>query len=80
MANEFGNLEYTCSASDLVPQGAEYTSAANQVCAVPGAVPRQSFVSGAAYLQEQYGFSVSNLWRNVGINGAFFVFFALCTG
>ncbi|GME35985.1 uncharacterized protein K452DRAFT_322935 [Neofusicoccum parvum] len=59
MANEFGNLEYTCSASDLVPQGAEYTSAANQ---------------------EQYGFSVSNLWRNVGINGAFFVFFALCTG
>ncbi|KAL1618926.1 hypothetical protein SLS56_010343 [Neofusicoccum ribis] len=80
MANEFGNLEYTCSASDLVPQGAEYTSAANQVCAVPGAVPRQSFVSGAAYLQEQYGFSVSNLWRNVGINGAFFVVFALCTG
>ncbi|KAI3332377.1 ABC transporter PeaB1 [Xylariaceae sp. AK1471] len=80
MVNELGNLNYTCSESDLAPNGPGYSSVANQVCAIPGAVPGQALVSGAAYVREQYGFFVSNLWRNVGINAAFFVFFALCTG
>lgn len=79
MVNEFGNLQYTCSPSDLAPNGASFDLIENQVCAVPGAVPGQALVSGAAYVRDQYGFEVSNLWRNVGINAAFFVFFALCT-
>ncbi|KAL1636602.1 hypothetical protein SLS56_001187 [Neofusicoccum ribis] len=79
MANEFGDLDYACSNSDLTPHGASYNSIASQVCAVPGALPGQAYVSGSAYLEGQYGFRVSNLWRNVGINAAFFVFFALCT-
>ncbi len=80
MVNELGNLNYTCSQSDLAPNGPTYNSVANQVCAIPGAAPGQELVSGAAYAREQYGFFVSHLWRNVGINAAFFVFFALCTG
>ncbi|KAI0911770.1 ABC transporter PeaB1 [Ustulina deusta] len=80
MVNELGNLNYTCSQSDLAPNGPTYNSVANQVCAIPGAAPGQELVSGAAYAREQYGFFVSHLWRNVGINAAFFLFFALCTG
>ncbi|KAI1128101.1 ABC transporter PeaB1 [Nemania abortiva] len=80
MVNELGNLNYTCSPSDLAPNGPIYDSIANQVCAIPGAVPGQVLVSGAAYAREQYGFFVSHLWRNIGINAAFFAFFALCTG
>ncbi|KAI1825413.1 ABC transporter PeaB1 [Xylaria intraflava] len=80
MVNEFGNLNYTCSESDLAPGGPAYSSIANQVCAVPGAIPGQNLVPGAAYVREQYGFEVSHLWRNVGINIGIFVFFALCTG
>ncbi|KAI0437784.1 ABC transporter PeaB1 [Xylaria telfairii] len=80
VVNELGNLNYTCIQRDLVPNGPTYDSIANQVCAIPGAMPGQAFVSGATYAHEQYGFSVSHLWRNVGINIAFFVFFALCTG
>lgn len=80
MVNEFGSLQYDCSESDLVPSGAGYSSIENQVCSVPGAVPGQTLVSGAVYLQDQYGFHESRLWRNVGINAAFFVVFALCTG
>ncbi|KAI0023474.1 ABC transporter PeaB1 [Xylariomycetidae sp. FL0641] len=80
MVNEFGNLNYSCSVADLAPSGIGYDSIANQVCAVQGGEPGQQFVSGAAYLEDQYGFYVSNLWRNVGINAAFFVFFAVCTG
>ncbi|KAF2135661.1 uncharacterized protein K452DRAFT_322935 [Aplosporella prunicola CBS 121167] len=79
VANEFGNLNYTCSANDLAPYGENYDSVANQVCAVPGAVPGQPYVSGSAYIQEQYGFQSSHVWRNVGINLGIFAFFALCT-
>jgi ABC-type multidrug transport system permease subunit len=79
MVNEFGNLLYTCSESDLAPSGPGYDAIASQVCSVKGAVPGQALVSGAAYVWEQYEFRVSHLWRNVGINAGFFVFFVLCT-
>lgn len=79
MVNEFGNLMYTCSDSDLTPNGPSYDGNYGRVCAVKGAETGQQLVSGAAYLWEQYGFEVSNLWRNVGINAALFLFFALCT-
>lgn len=79
MINEFGNLQYTCSENDLAPSGSSYGDVSNQICAVKGAVAGGSSVSGAAFIQEQYGFLQSNLWRNVLINGAFIIFFALCT-
>ncbi|KAI1263589.1 ABC transporter [Xylariaceae sp. FL1019] len=80
MVNEFGNLNYTCSEGDLVPSGAGFTSIAQQVCAVRGAMGGEALVAGEAYVRDQFGFHTSHLWRNIGINAAFFAFFAVCTG
>ncbi|EAW11669.1 ABC transporter PeaB1 [Aspergillus clavatus NRRL 1] len=80
MVNEFRDLSYQCSPSDLVPSGLGYTDMANQVCAVLGSRSGEESLSGMSYLEAQYGFGRSHLWRNVGINAAFFVFFALCSG
>ncbi|KAI9166308.1 ABC transporter patM [Paramyrothecium foliicola] len=80
MVNEFGNLQYNCSEADLAPNGPGYNDIANQVCSVKGSETGEPFVSGAAFVLEQYGFHSSNLWRNVIINAAFVLFFALCTG
>jgi ATP-binding cassette subfamily G (WHITE) protein 2 (SNQ2) len=77
MLNEFTSLQYRCSSNDLAPSGQGYTNIANQVCAVPGAQSGSHLVSGAAYLQAQYGFQESHKWRNVAINVGLFVAFAL---
>lgn len=79
MINEFANLSYECSTSDLVPSGPGYTNLANQVCAVVGSEPGQRVLSGMAYIRAQYGFEKSNLWRNLGINAAFFIVFGLAS-
>lgn len=78
MINEFRSLNYTCSESDLAPNGQSY-SISNQVCAVRGAVAGESSVSGIAILREQYDFSASHLWRNVGINAGLMIFFVILT-
>jgi len=80
MVNEFADLTYQCSLSDLAPSGPEYGSIANQVCTVPGSIPGEGTVSGISYLQAQYGFEASHLWRNFGINFGIFVFMAVVTG
>lgn len=80
MTNEFGNLDYRCSTSDLAPTGSGYDNIANQVCAVVGSTPGSAIVSGKLYIQAQYGFEMDHLWRNIGINLAFFGFFVVCTG
>lgn len=80
MVNEFRDLSYQCSASDLAPSGPGYTDIAHQVCTVVGSQPGDRLLSGASYIHAQYGFQTSHLWRNVGINAALFVFFALCSG
>lgn len=80
MVNELSNLRYDCSEADLAPNGPGYDNMASQVCSVKGSVSGDPFVSGAAFALEQYGFYSSNLWRNVIINAALVIFFALCTG
>lgn len=79
MINEFANLSYECSLSDLVPSGPDFTDIANQVCVVVGSEPGQRLVSGMAYIKAQYGFERANLWRNLGINIAIFIFFGLAS-
>jgi ABC-type multidrug transport system permease subunit len=79
MINEFADLMYECSTSDLVPSGPGYTNLANQVCAVVGSQPGQRLLSGMSYIEVQYGFERANLWRNVGINAAIFIFFAFAS-
>ncbi|KAI0898949.1 ATP-binding cassette transporter [Annulohypoxylon nitens] len=78
MLNEFLSSEYQCSAQDTVPRGLNYSDAAFQVCAVESSVPGNLLLSGQRYLEVTYTFFQPNLWRNIGINAAFFGFFALC--
>ena len=79
MINEFAALQYACSPNDLAPAGPGYDNIANQVCAVVGSRPGEGTISGASYIQAQYGFKTSHLWRNIGINAALFIAFAICT-
>lgn len=45
------------------------------ICPVPGATAGESQVSGDSYLQASFQYSYSNIWRNLGIVIAFWVFF-----
>jgi ATP-binding cassette, subfamily G (WHITE), member 2, PDR len=45
------------------------------VCSVLGAIPGQTTVSGDVYLQENFQYSYSHIWRNLGILIAFWMFF-----
>ncbi|KAK5006697.1 hypothetical protein LTR28_006185 [Elasticomyces elasticus] len=77
MANEFSNREIQCVPPNLVSQGPG-ASSRYQACALPGSLPGQTVVSGAAYIRASFNYSRSHLWRNVGILCVFFlVFFAL---
>jgi len=53
--------------------------AGNQGCAIAGAQPGSTQVSGTDYLSTALDFSVSHKWRNFGIVLAFWIFFVtLC--
>ncbi|KAI9162820.1 ABC multidrug transporter atrF [Paramyrothecium foliicola] len=78
LTNELSNQELPCSPSQLVPQGPG-VEPQYQGCAISGATPGSSTVSGAAYLQEHYNYSRSNLWRNWAVVIAFTVLYLLIT-
>ncbi|KAJ5462154.1 hypothetical protein N7530_010359 [Penicillium desertorum] len=80
MINEVGTTAYECTSSDLVPRGQTYTDVAYQACAIAGSEPGRAVVEGASYLKVYYDFDNSHLWRNVGINSGFFIFFAGLVG
>ncbi|PYI08307.1 hypothetical protein BO78DRAFT_405795 [Aspergillus sclerotiicarbonarius CBS 121057] len=75
--NEIGTSSYKCSLQDTVPRGAAYNETSYQACAVSGSVAGDLSLSGRLYLMVEYGFKYIHLWRNVGINAAFFVFFSI---
>ncbi|KAI1407230.1 ATP-binding cassette transporter [Hypoxylon sp. FL1857] len=78
MLNEFVASGYQCSTQDTIPRGPDYNDTAFQVCAVQSSVSGNLILSGRTYLEIVYDFLQNNLWRDVGINAAFFAFFALC--
>ena len=45
------------------------------ICPVPGAVAGETQVSGDSYLQASFQYSYSNIWRNLGVVIAFWLFF-----
>ncbi|KFA54267.1 hypothetical protein S40293_07806 [Stachybotrys chartarum IBT 40293] len=65
--NEFVGRQFPCT--DIIPSGPGYESVAlsEMVCNAPGAVPGETFVDGAAYLEQAFGFLNSHRWRNYGI-------------
>ncbi|KAM7183929.1 putative ABC transporter [Naviculisporaceae sp. PSN 640] len=78
LTNEFGGRTMECAPGQLVPRGPGI-SIANQGCAIPGAQPGSSTVSGDAYLSSAFDYSRSNLWRNFGVVIAFTVLYLLVT-
>ncbi|KAI0016576.1 ABC drug exporter AtrF [Xylariomycetidae sp. FL0641] len=74
MSNEFYNLEMKCVGASLVPNGPGI-SPEYQTCALAGSVPGSDVVSGAAYIEQSFGYTRAHLWRNFGFLWAFFLFF-----
>ncbi|KAG5753808.1 hypothetical protein H9Q70_003571 [Fusarium xylarioides] len=76
LGNEFHDQEIPCVGPYLVPNGPGYVGGpGGQACAgVGGAEPGAAFVTGDAYLSNM-SFSHSHIWRNFGINCAWWVFY-----
>lgn len=72
IANEFHGRQFECSA--YIPNY-ENLVGDSFICAVVGAVAGERYVSGDRFIEENYGYSYSNIWRNLGIIIAFWVFF-----
>ncbi|KAF3069069.1 ABC transporter CDR4 [Daldinia childiae] len=75
MINEFWDRIYSCTT--MVPSGPAYTqvSSTERICSAVGSLPGEDFVRGERYLEVQYGFVRSHLWRNFGILLAMMVAF-----
>jgi ATP-binding cassette subfamily G (WHITE) protein 2 (PDR) len=72
--NELHGRTFECS--NIVPTGPGYQHVGFEfVCAVAGAFPGNLTVSGDAYLQSQFQYSYSHIWRNLGFMFAFMIFF-----
>lgn len=67
LANEFHNLNLSCSPEDVVPRGPGYDSVDFQTCLLAGSTPRSLIVSGDAYLATSFDFHYSRIWYNLGI-------------
>ncbi|KPM39719.1 Brefeldin A resistance protein [Neonectria ditissima] len=78
MANEFSGLTLECVAPYLVPQGPN-ASRQYQGCALAGASPSSTSVSGAAYIEASFTYTRAHLWRNFGFLWAFFIAFVFLT-
>lgn len=70
IANEFHGKNYDCGA--IIPS---YGTGTNFICSTVGAVAGEKFVSGDAFIEQNYSYYYSHLWRNFGILIAFMVFF-----
>ncbi|CAG8960438.1 hypothetical protein HYFRA_00008157 [Hymenoscyphus fraxineus] len=75
MINEFDGRHFPCSS--FVPSGPQYQGVGplNHICAVVGAVAGSNVVSGTEFIRLGYSYNASNLWRNLVIILAIFVFF-----
>jgi ATP-binding cassette, subfamily G (WHITE), member 2, SNQ2 len=78
LVNEFGGRTMECSPSQLVPQGPG-VDPRYQGCAIAGAGVGDTSVTGSDFVNTQYNYSLSHLWRNFGVVIAFTVLYILVT-
>jgi len=79
LSNEFHGKIIPCIGNNLIPQGPGYNDSAHQSCAgVGGAIQGNTYVTGEQYLGS-LSYSHSHLWRNFGINWAWWVLFVVVT-
>ncbi|KAH0429411.1 ABC-2 type transporter [Colletotrichum camelliae] len=74
IANEFHGREFTCS--EIIPS---YTplNGDSWICSAVGAIAGQRTVSGDAFINTNYQYYYSHVWRNFGILLAFLFFFMI---
>ncbi|KAF2761450.1 ATP-binding cassette transporter ABC1 [Pseudovirgaria hyperparasitica] len=70
IANEFHGRQFECSS--FVPS---YMVGDSFICSIVGAVAGQTTVSGDSFIEQNYQYYYSHVWRNFGILIAFLVFF-----
>lgn len=80
LGNEVKNSQIPCVGPNLIPGGPEYSpNQSGQACAgVGGALPGASGLTGEEYLSSM-SFKTTNVWRNVGILFAWWIFFVTTT-
>jgi ATP-binding cassette subfamily G (WHITE) protein 2 (SNQ2) len=80
LGNEVKDSQIPCVGPNLIPGGPGYTPGqGGQACAgVGGARPGASTLTGEEYLSSM-SFNSGNVWRNVGILFAWWVFFVIVT-
>ncbi|KAI4599597.1 hypothetical protein KJ359_001694 [Pestalotiopsis sp. 9143b] len=77
LASEMGNRDLDCVGSDYIPFGQGYDTSAYRSCTVTGTDPGSSIVKAETYLENRYLIGQEDVWRNVGIIIAFWVFFSI---
>ncbi|GAW10792.1 hypothetical protein ANO14919_001270 [Xylariales sp. No.14919] len=78
ITNEFSGRLMQCAEAQLVPQGPN-AQPGFQGCSLRGATVNSAQVTGYDYLESQFNYSRSNLWRNFGVAIAFTVLYILIT-
>ncbi|KAJ5280031.1 hypothetical protein N7478_005403 [Penicillium angulare] len=78
LSNEFSDRVMECAAEQLVPSGPG-ARAGYQGCALTGTNVDQTSVPGSQYLEANFQFTRSHLWRNFGVVIAFTVLYILVT-
>lgn len=79
MANEFHGLNIECTPPFLVPVGVPGAAPEYQSCLIQGSSPGSTVVKGENYINSQFTYSRSHLWRNLGIVIGFWLFFSAMT-
>ncbi|KAH7333166.1 putative Brefeldin A resistance protein [Rhexocercosporidium sp. MPI-PUGE-AT-0058] len=79
LSNEFNGKVLPCVGPNLVPNGPGYGSLENQACTgLRGAPTGATSITGAQYL-DSLKYSHSNMWRNIGIVWAWWIFYVFLT-
>ncbi|KAJ5376069.1 hypothetical protein N7509_012955 [Penicillium cosmopolitanum] len=79
LGNEFHDQVIQCYGPNLIPTGPGYMGEGGQSCAgVVGAMPGSTSLTGDEYLAAM-SFNHSHIWRNFGINCAWWVLFVALT-
>jgi ATP-binding cassette subfamily G (WHITE) protein 2 (SNQ2) len=67
MINEFRRINFTCEDHSLIPYGPGFDDINHQVCTLLGSVPGNPVVLGRSYLQETFGYQLSDQWFHWGL-------------
>ncbi|KAK6212499.1 hypothetical protein LQW54_005273 [Pestalotiopsis sp. IQ-011] len=76
VASDLADRIMGCVEPQYVPYGAAYADSSFRGCTTAGTETGSSRIDGAALLSSEYSIYTSHIWRNVGINIGFWIFFA----